>query len=593
MLSKKQEQAVKTLYGPILVVAGPGAGKTHTLTERLCYMTKELGISADSILVFTFTNAAAEEMKQRYRMKTDRNIQRDVRIGTFHSFFYSVLKSIPCYKPHRVIPGNVARGFVFDFFYRYLMSSFEQASGSYAQVIHKRVKMRADDLSDLFLNSFAKIQNESRTLQDLSDQEVSALFKCQRDKVQELIVQYGKFKKASGFLDFEDMQTLFLSLIEDDLCLLKSLRDTYRFILVDEFQDINPIQYKIVQLLAYPNNNLFVVGDEDQSIYGFRGSSPRFFSDFYKDYPLALKIILADNYRSTDSLVQKCKAFIQNNSNRSIKDYRSINIKSGTEEIRIFKNEKKESQYLSDILKYHHQHLPFSKMAVLLRTNQQLQRYSKTLKENKIPYVYNGRKYLPASGLFHVLKALLSIKEGIRKDENILFILQSLKLPEYLTETPNADYENATYKDLCYLVSKIQTYSLRKILTKFFWRFYFPANRSLSNVTEFKNIIKNCGSSENLNDFKRRYYQRLIVSCKDYVNIYTMHQAKGLEFDLVYIPGISNDFMPHPWASDREEERRILYVGMTRAKQFLYLSGNGTSAFNNELKMAINALRKG
>jgi len=596
-LSKEQQLAVNTINGPVLVIAGPGSGKTHTLTERVLHLVQDVKVDPSRILVFTFTKVAAEEMNARYRSLVSKNQQicsAYVYFGTFHSFFYATICKKIVNKTYRVMLGNTAFLFVYRYFCFLWTNECERIEKSYAQVIHKRVKMRARAFAERFLESYAKIRNESRTLESLTDQEVSVLFLCQRDIVSKLIEEFEAFKKQHQYLDFEDMQTMFLALLKTDSILLKELQQQYDYILVDEFQDINPIQYEIVKLLAEPQNNLFVVGDEDQAIYAFRGSRPEFFLSFEDDFPLVKKIALTANYRSTSQIVESSKHFIENNTKRYPKQLQSVHLKTSIQPIFYqVASEIDEKNILKDTLCYYKKHgYQYKQMAVLLRTNMQVKRYASILKNNHIAYVYDGRKYLPASSLFHEIKNLLEIKEDINPEKRVNTLLEVLQIPQWLQEQKENRSLNATYRDLMLFIHNLKHFSTLSIIVFYYFRFYLWNNLNLKSIYDLIELIRFCRNSNTVQLFKRNYYEHLLGVTDDYVNISTMHQSKGLEFELVFIPGINKEFLPHPWSVDLEEERRILYVGMTRAKSLLFLSGIGDSTFTSEISKSLKNVHK-
>ena len=323
--NKAQLQAIHHGDGPMMVLAGPGSGKTTVLVNRVLYLTSELKVPEEGILVITFTRAAAQEMEQRYLRERARAIEKSgVTFGTFHSVFFSILKERLGYKNKSVASERQCMELMWqvlceDMFKRYGFTT---------------------DMAALMLSELGSRKNGI----------IHRDYPVAEELFVSIAMEYERRAKRLGILDFDDMLIRFLGLLKRDGSLLLELRRRYRYIMVDEFQDINPVQYEIVKLIAEPRRNIFIVGDDDQSIYGFRGSDPSIMLNFPKDYPELGSVTLSINYRSERCIVDASLRLIGYNKERYRKalvpcpghDIRG----AGRVRIRSFQDEKKEAAYI-------------------------------------------------------------------------------------------------------------------------------------------------------------------------------------------------------------------------------------------------------
>lgn len=275
-VDSSQKKAIEHDRGPMLVLAGPGSGKTLVITRRTQWLIEKAGVAPGNILVVTFTRAAAGEMRSRFdRLMGGRHLP--VNFGTFHAVFFTILKYAYQYKVENILMENEKYDILRD-------------------IVH-RIDVEMDDEKDFLMNIAGDI---SRVKGDMMSLEHFYSVNCSKDVFDEIYHEYNKKLKRMRRIDYDDMLLQTWQLFKERPDILLAWQKKYRYILIDEFQDINRIQYEIIRLLAKPENNLFVVGDDDQSIYRFRGAKPEILLGFTKDYPEAKLTILNKNYRSTD-----------------------------------------------------------------------------------------------------------------------------------------------------------------------------------------------------------------------------------------------------------------------------------------------------
>ena len=298
-LSDVQRQAVTHRDGPMLVLAGPGSGKTMVLTWRVRYLTEFYHINPGEILVITFTKAAAREMKERYlRLTGSQNTA--VSFGTFHAVFFQILKLAYGYRADNILREEEKYRFLKDAVFRQ--------------------KLEPDDEAELISSIAAEISRVKNERIDLQSYKAES---CDTKSFCTIFNEYDNRLRRSNKIDFDDMLVYCYELLKERKDILSAWQRKFRYILVDEFQDINQIQYDVVRLLAAPENNLFIVGDDDQSIYRFRGAKPQIMLHFEEDYPGAARVLLDTNYRSTGAIVSGAGRVIAHNKDRFPKDIRA------------------------------------------------------------------------------------------------------------------------------------------------------------------------------------------------------------------------------------------------------------------------------
>lgn len=585
-MNQVQQKAVLHKDGPMLVLAGPGSGKTLVITERTKYLIKEYKIPEGNILVITFTKAAANEMKERFL--NGMNCERTgVSFGTFHAIFFTILKHA-----YHLNSSNIIRE--------------EHRYRCIKEIIH-HMELDFEDEKDFVSELLSEISLVKGNQLELSNY---YSINCGDDVFRAIYEEYNRKLRSANLIDFDDMLLYCYELLSERDDILALWQKKYQYILIDEFQDINKVQYDIIRMLARPKNNLFIVGDDDQSIYRFRGAKPEIMLKFPKDYPECEKLFLNINYRSASMIIQASNRLIAHNEKRYSKEVSAI--RGGGREIEIvqFETMAEENQRLADeVLKLYKEGLRLSDMAILLRTNMGFGSLLHKLMEYNIPF--RMRDSLP--NLFdHWIAtdvvAYMKIAMGA-KDRSLY--LQIINRPKrYISrecfDTPEVDYESIKdyYEDKNWMLERIDQLeydlyalsgmkpfaAINYIRRGIGYEEYLKEYASLRkmNVDELLDILDELQeSARNFNTYEewfchmieyREELKRQAVENKklktDSVTVATMHSSKGLEFRAVFIVDASEGITPHKkavLAEDIEEERRLFYVAMTRAKEFLYL----------------------
>ena len=364
-VDSSQKKAIEHDRGPMLVLAGPGSGKTLVITRRTQWLIEKAGVAPGNILVVTFTRAAAGEMRSRFdRLMGGRHLP--VSFGTFHAVFFTILKYAYQYKVENILMENEKYDILRD-------------------IVH-RIDVEMDDEKDFLMNIAGDI---SRVKGDMMSLEHFYSVNCSKDVFDEIYNEYNKKLKRMRRIDYDDMLLQTWQLFKERPDILLAWQKKYRYILIDEFQDINRIQYEIIRLLAKPENNLFVVGDDDQSIYRFRGAKPEILLGFTKDYPEAKLTILNKNYRSTGAIVNRAAQLINHNEQRYKKDFKAFREKG--EEVLVKAFVKPADQYLKmirEIVDLHEKRgVPWEEIAVIFRTNLQMAGLVEQLMMYNVPFV--------------------------------------------------------------------------------------------------------------------------------------------------------------------------------------------------------------
>ena len=358
-----QLQAIHHREGPMMVLAGPGSGKTTVITHRVKYLVEQCGVEPGSILVITFTKAAAQEMRQRFE-KLMEGRRLPVSFGTFHAVFFSILK-----RAYRYDASNIARE--------------EQRTRIIRELVDK-LRMDVEDEAEFTSQILTEISLVKGEMMDL-DYYYSK--NCSEELFKKLYQGYEKAMMDKGLLDFDDMLVLCYELFTQRKDILTAWQNKYRYILIDEFQDINRVQYEIVRMLAAPGNNLFIVGDDDQSIYRFRGAKPEIMLGFEKDYPQARRTLLGINYRSTSNIVDDAGKLIRHNKTRFDKEIRAARGAGKPVVTSGFADAQAETRMIvKEIQDYVQMGYPYSDIAVLYRTNLEPRLLMERLMEYNIPF---------------------------------------------------------------------------------------------------------------------------------------------------------------------------------------------------------------
>jgi len=592
-LNDAQKRAVSHFEGPMLVLAGPGSGKTRVITERVRYLIEEKGVAPSGILVITFTKAAALEMQQRYQGISSSGTG-GVRFGTFHAIFFMILKYAYHYTVDNIIRGEV----------RY--------------EILRRIVGEAD----------LEVQDEREFLEDL-ESEISRVKGdridlanyysplCSNDVFREMFGKYQRELERRRLLDFDDMLVYCYDLLEQREDIRKIWQKQFPYILIDEFQDISRIQYDVVRLLGEPHHNIFIVGDDDQSIYGFRGAKPEMMKQFLRDYPEAQQCLLGVNYRCAAPIVEAAGRLIARNKDRLPKEIRPAKagstILQNVIDVRKYENLSVQNEAIrAQILEYRNQGIPYREMAVLFRTNTQARPLSVKLMEFNIPFTMKER--LPNLYDHWIVKDILSyvrVAQGNRDRAQVMRIINRPKRYVHrsaFTE-PYVDFQELIrfYEDKNWMTERIRQlqYDLsvlaqmkpyaavnfirRGIGYDDYIREYadYRGNRVDDMMEILDELLEEAKEQESFEAWfaaMQEYREELkeqakksrgLKSEEDSVMLMTMHGAKGLEFTCVFIPDANEGVTPHSKSvlnADMEEERRMFYVAMTRAKEHLHIS---------------------
>lgn len=592
-LNAAQQKAVTHFNGPMLVLAGPGSGKTRVITERVRYLVEEKKVMPAGILVITFTKAAAIEMKQRYQ-KLSVSRTGGVHFGTFHAIFFMILKHAYHYTAENIVRDDMKR----DLLKRFVRDT------------NLEIQDENEFLNDLE-SEISRVKGERIELKNY----FSPL--CSNEIFAEIFTRYQKALEQKRLIDFDDMLVYCYELLAQRPDICKMWQQQFPYILIDEFQDINRVQYDVMRLLAAPFDNLFVVGDDDQSIYGFRGAKPDIMQQFLKDYPDAKQCLLNVNYRSNEAIVEAAGKVIAHNNNRlpkEIQAFKQEKVKD-TVEVREFAKMSDENEAIRDkLLAYRNAGIPYREMAVLFRTNTQARSLSSKLMEYNIPFTMKER--LPNLYDHWIVQDVLTyvrVAQGNRERGQVLRIINRPKRYVHrnaFTE-PYVDFEELKlfYEDKDWMVDRLEQLSydlsmlaqMRPYAAVNFIRKGIGYDEYIKEYADYRGIRaddmleildelqEEARSQESfddwytyMQDYKEELKEQTQKSIEmqrgkeqqDSVMLMTMHGAKGLEFDCVFIPDANEGVTPHSKSvlnADMEEERRMFYVAMTRAREHLHI----------------------
>lgn len=585
-LNPSQVQAVIHKDGPCMVLAGPGSGKTLTITKRIEYLIGKHHVSPEEILVITFTKAASIEMKERF-VRLCGQKAGPVTFGTFHGIYYGILKWA-----YRMNASNIL--------------SEEQKYQLLKQVIG-RMEIDIDDEKDFLQGIAGEIGNIKNNQIPLAEYES---LNCSEEVFREIFEQYEKERKRLKKIDFDDMLVLVYGLFKKRPDILSMWQRKFRYILIDEFQDINQVQYDVIRMLAAPENNLFIVGDDDQSIYRFRGARPDIMLGFKKDYPDTKEILLDVNYRSTKAIVNGAARVIRHNVNRYPKQIITTNEQGETVHIQEVRHPIEESKYVvSQIQEAKKRGIPSSEIAVLFRTNVEARALAETFMEYNMPFRMKERmpnlyEHFIAQDLTTYLKMAL----GDRSRKSFLAIMNrpNRYIGRDSVEGTTISFESLRkfYCDKDWMLDRIDQLEvdfrilknmapygaiqyIRKHIGYDEFLKEYAAFRKI-NMEDLKEVLREIEErakafrtieewfthiEEYSEELKRQSQQK--ETDPEAITFMTMHGSKGLEFDLVFIIGANETITPYKKAETKEEveeERRMFYVAMTRARKKLIIS---------------------
>ncbi len=589
-LNKEQKKAVLSTEGPLLILAGAGSGKTRVLTTKIAYLIEECGISPYNILAITFTNKAAKEMRDR--LFTQIGIKaKGAQVSTFHSFGVRILTD------HYETLGY-SKNFV-------IMDSEDTLS-----IIKKILKSKDLDPKSYSPNSIRnQISNCKNEMVSYEEYQKFAIGDYEK-VVYEVYKEYETTLKENNAIDFDDLLLLPIKLFKEHPEILKEYQERFQYVLIDEYQDTNETQYILSKMICEKHKNICCVGDEDQSIYSFRGANYRNILNFEKDYPNATVIKLEQNYRSTTTILDAANDVIKHNKDR--KDKVLWSNKGKGEKISYYRafNGIDEAQYVTrEIIKLINQGIDYQNIAVLYRTNAQSHTIEEELLKESIPYrivggvgfysrkeikdvlaylrlIYNYKDNISLLRIINVPKRGIGnktisnlIEKANKENKSIYEVIDSGKELAFkeMVEDLKKQSESLTLTEL---VDKIlestgikQEYENDNTL---------ESSIRLENLEELKTVTKTFEEREgivSLEDFLLE--TSLVTDTESYdenpnkVSLMTVHSVKGLEFDYVFIIGLEEGLFPHInsllSSNELEEERRLCYVAITRAKEKLYI----------------------
>ena len=600
-LNKEQKEAVLHKEGPCLVLAGAGSGKTKVLTTRIANMINE-GVYSGNILAITFTNKAAKEMRERVGKMVENNY---AFVGTFHSFGLKIIRE-------NTEKLNLTSNFT-------IIDSDD--SLSIIKKIMKDFDINTKEYSPSFIrNKISFIKNQM-----LSDGEVSKYLNTPPEKIAiKVYYEYEKILKRNNAVDFDDLLKRPVELFMQNEEILDKYQEKYQYILIDEYQDTNEVQYKLVKLLASKYRNLFVVGDVNQSIYGFRWSNYKNILNFEKDYPDSISITLNQNYRSTNNILNAANSVIKNNLERKEVNLYS-NYGDGVKIKYMRGNDEKDEVKLvvDNIKKLLKEGYKYNDFAILYRTNAQSRNVEDAILKENWPYKVVGSYYFYKRKEIKDLLCYLRLISNHRDDvslERVINVprrgigdtsianLRALanENSECMFKVLNKPKELEFKKLILELTEDVKELDLTQlidaVLEKTGMKAELEAEKTLEadirleNLMEFKSVTESYQKETgtvSLEDFLEDI--SIVADASDHevldeaITLMTMHAAKGLEFKVVFLIGMEEGVMPHKMSMDSaeelEEERRLCYVGITRAKERLFI----TNAKRRMLFGSVNA----
>lgn len=584
--NEAQTKAICHKNGPAMVLAGPGSGKTLVITRRVEYLIKKYGVRPEQILVITFTKAAAKEMRERFARIT-KDDRFPVTFGTFHGIYYGILKWA-----YRMNASNIF--------------SEEEKMMLLREVI-AGMELEIEDEKEFLQGIASEIGQIKNNRLSLEEYESS---NCSDQMFRQIYEEYERRRKLLKKIDFDDMLVLCYELFQKRPDILQMWQKKFQYILIDEFQDINQVQYDVIRMLALPENNLFIVGDDDQSIYRFRGARPEIMLGFSKDYPNAKSIILDVNYRSTKAVVSATRRVIERNKNRYQKEIITVNEQGDNVHIQEVRHPVEESHYVREqIAKAVAAGTEPSQIAVLYRTNTEPRALVETFMEYHIPF--QMKEHLPNLYEHFIgrdFQSYMRMALGGRDRGDFLMIMNR---PNRYIGRDSVDRGEISFENLrkyymekdwmvdridqlevdLKVISRMTPYAAIQYIRKsvgydlFLNEYAIKRKMKLEDlqelIREMEERAKEFKTIEEWFDHIEKYTEELRMQAvtrtenRNAVSLMTFHAAKGLEYDTVFIIGANEDVTPYKKAElpeEMEEERRMFYVAMTRAKKHLMIS---------------------
>lgn len=634
--TKRQEEAINHKDGPAMVLAGPGSGKTFVTVHRIHRLITSQGVDPAHILVITFTKAAALEMQERFFRLSEKLLP--VRFGTFHALFYYILRQSAQYRGHTIITETEKRKLIRDIIHNHRRFAYlqeEDMEEVLAAVSRYKTGMaesqaqdrktgttesRVQDSKTGTAESWAQNRKEETAQKQVRLGRAKAAGKTEEEEKPEpagnmpqiqkmkqedflfLLREYQSWLAEFSKFDFDDLMTACLQLLQEDGDCLSAWQAQFRYILVDEFQDISPVQYEIVKLLAAPGNNLFIVGDDDQSIYGFRGASPDSMQQFLADFGQAKQILLDVNFRCHEKVVQAAGRVIGENENRIPKQILSAHADGEGVLLCPAPSREKLQEAVAAAMKKEQAAGKLSDCAMICRTNLDCGFWAQTLHDAGVPYVLKEK---PQNRFSHFVVrdicAYLALGQGDHSRHNFFRVMNrpvryirrdSLPSEQVEREAWIAYYSDTPviqariirlYKDIENLAGKrlhLQIHYIRKVIGyEAYLREKYGSEKAEELIKigeEFEAFSRQFSSLQEMKAYMEESAQAINEPAADQtgVRLLTMHASKGLEFGTVFLPDCNEGKIPSEQAktqAETEEERRMFYVAMTRAKNRLFL----------------------
>lgn len=597
-VNKAQSAAITHGDGAMLVLAGPGSGKTFVITQRIRYLIEEHHVRPEDILVITFTKAAALEMQERF-LQISNQKGCPVNFGTFHATFFNILRYTYKFSAENIIREGDK--------YKLIAQILEKMPPEFTcqERNENQTQDTDNDMIQRLLSEISKVKNNGISPQELESETVP------QAEFEYLYAAYKKEMNHRRLIDFDDMVLLCRDLLLERPEVLKLWQERFKYILIDEFQDICPLQYEVVRLLAKPQDNLFIVGDDDQAIYGFRGSKPEIMLNFQKDYPSAKQVLLNINYRSKWDIVEMAGKLVAHNKTRFLKQVETKN--PLTDGVKLYSFESKHQQAKNTALlirQYMEQEgAQYSDIAILYRTGNHMVYTAQSLMQEGIPFRMKEKpKNIYQSPIAMDLTAYLryalyedNVSDFFRiMNSPVRYIrrnnvpLKPFSMQELMHACRNEDYvvQNIIqmYDDL-HFIKGLTPYAAVNFIRK---GVGYDAHikkqclergvDSAQKLTELDELQQLAKAFDTIEEWLAHIacYDAVMQKAaagrqkdtEDAVHIVTMHASKGLEWKIVILPDVNEGVVPHKKAvtdAELEEERRMFYVAMTRAKEKLFL----------------------
>lgn len=583
--SKAQREAIEHDKGPMLVLAGPGSGKTFVITQRTKYLIEQHGIDPRTVLVITFTKAAAEEMKTRFSKLCD---VQGVTFGTFHAVFFNILKYAYGFRGNNILREDMKYQII--------------------QEIISKMEFEVEDEKELIENLISEISYVKGSNIDIENY---FSLNCSEVSFTTVYKEYQNKLQKLNKIDFDDMMIYCLELFQQRKDILAMWQKRYQYIMVDEAQDSNIMQYEITKLLAGETKNLFLVGDDDQSLYRFRGAKPEIMLNFDKDFPTTKQVVLEYNYRSQKKIVDAALRVVENNSHRFPKNIQAVRAPGSDVKVKFYPSGKEENHAIvQEVLALSKKGVDLNEIAILFRTNKQPRALLGLFMAYNIPF--RMKDTMPNIFEHWIAKNMVAyIQLAKGKMDRSLFLEIMNRPKRYISRESLKDpVVNLAqlmdfYRDKPYMVERIikLQYDLKMLADMEpyaglqYIRKAIDYDSYIKEFAEFRNVKPDefFEVLDELTDGAKEFktYEAWFAYMRDYetnlrdqmrkkeqmqnpsVSFMTFHGCKGLEFEHVYIIDANEEITPHRKAvnaADMEEERRMFYVAMTRAKDKLTIN---------------------